>query len=172
VWPDEFVKQIAQNVALAHFLSKLIHNFYRGNEWPKHWPTFASFIKRPKEKKSPKRRKFAQKAKIRPIWSPCSLRSFDRFVWFFRFGLNCCNYKRWFRHSRKNVTLQNINCLAVAFYIKKLYKNTNSQNFQVYTTGLLRYISEPDLNQWPSVREADAMPLSLNTGCIKHFYWE
>jgi hypothetical protein len=119
-----------------------------------------------KRKQSPKRRKFAQSGHPAPNVHLIGL--FDFSV----LGSIAAIINGGFATAEKNVTLQNINCLAVAFYIKKLYKNTNSQNFQVYTTGLLRYISEPDLNQWPSVREADAMPLSLNTGCIKHFYRE
>jgi hypothetical protein len=44
----------------AHFLSKLIHNFYRGKLYPKNVGFFFTFLKTVQSKQSPNRRKIAQ----------------------------------------------------------------------------------------------------------------
>jgi hypothetical protein len=57
-------EKIAQNVGRTHFLSKLIDNFRRGKNLPKFWIVSVIF------KKMCPRVAIAQRAKIRPIWSP------------------------------------------------------------------------------------------------------
>jgi hypothetical protein len=59
-------KKIAQNVAQPIFLSKRIHNLYRGKSSPRNYATFVVFKKLPKRKQPPNRRKFAQSGR-----SPC-----------------------------------------------------------------------------------------------------
>jgi hypothetical protein len=66
-WPVEFVKAIAQNV--AYFWSKLKYTF--AVEKVAQNLSYYCNKKTARSIQSPKRRKFAQEAKIRPIWSPC-----------------------------------------------------------------------------------------------------
>jgi hypothetical protein len=44
-WPDEFLEKIAPKYGPTHFLSKLIHNFFRGKKLPKLFGYFCNFRK-------------------------------------------------------------------------------------------------------------------------------